>query len=180
MGSRADIAILHLSGTNWNQSHQLLYWRNTTDGLRRPHLQSSDNIPAVSRCLGQRNLAHRLVAAGIEHTIALRLVEFLPIAYCRSIFADAGVRHCDCFRRKLADGELSAERPLDSEPVWSIMLSFARAEKRSGVTGKALLVIAARSSEFDAVNQLTNQGSKLEDIVLTPTVLQWPEEGPKL
>jgi hypothetical protein len=117
-------------------------------------------------------VVRKLVAVGVEPVPAARLVEFLPMAYCRVILAEAGVRFCDRFQRKLADGRLSAERSLDSEPFWAETLSYAIAEKRRGVTGEALLSVAAHSSEFDATNQLVNLGSKLKDIVLTPAVFQ--------
>src|SRR5215831_3446965 len=117
------------------------------------------------------------LAAGVECVVASRLVEFLPLAYSRLILSESGVRFCDRFQRKLADGSLSAERPLDSEPLWAEIVSFARSEKHSGITGDALLAVAGRSSEFEAVNQLANRGSKLRDIALTSTVFQWPEEG---
>ena len=100
------------------------------------------------------------------------------MAYCRVILADSGVKFCERFQRKLPDGTLSAERPLDSDPLWAATLSFAWAEKRRGVSGKSLLAVAARSAEFDAVNRLANQGTKLSDTVLTPTVFQWQEDGP--
>jgi hypothetical protein len=122
-------------------------------------------------------ILRKLLAAGVERVVASRLVEFLPLAYLRLILSDSGIRFCDRFQRKLADGSLSAECPLDSEPLWAEIVSFARSEKHSGITGDALLVIAGRSSEFDAVNQLANRGSKLNEIVLTPTVFNWPEEG---
>jgi hypothetical protein len=99
-------------------------------------------------------ILHKLLAAGVDRIVASRLVEFLPLAYSRLILSDSGVGFCDRFQRKQADGSLSPERPLDSEPLWAGMLSFARSEKRSGVTGDALLVIACRSSEFHAVNSL--------------------------
>jgi hypothetical protein len=114
----------------------------------------------------------------LECVIAARLVEFLPMAYCRLILADAGIRFSDRFQRKLADGGVSAERLLASEPLWAETLSFARSEKQGGATGAALLAIAARSSEYGAANQLAEKGSKLKDVVLTPTVFLWPEEGP--
>jgi len=125
-------------------------------------------------------ILHKLLAAGVERVVASRLVEFLPAAYSRLILSDSGVMFCDGFKRKMADGSLSAERPLDSEPLWAETVSFTRSEKHSGVSGDALLVVAGRSAEFDAVNQLANRGAKLKDIVLTPTVFQWPEEGPTL
>ena len=126
------------------------------------------------------DIFRKLVAAGVERVAAARLIELLPMAYCRLILAGSGVKFCDHFQRKLSDGTVSPERLLDSEPLWTEMLSFAHTEKQTGVSGRALLVVAAHSSEFDAANQLANQGSKLKDIVLMPTVFQWPEEGPTL
>jgi len=102
------------------------------------------------------------------------------MAYCRVVLADSGVKFCERFQRKLADGQLSAERPLDSDPLWAATLSFAWAEKRSGVSRESLLVVAARSAEFDAVNQLAKRGTKLDDIVLTPTLFQWQEDGRRM
>jgi len=72
---------------------------------------------------------------------------------------------------------LSPERKLASAPAWTEVLRFAKAEQAQ-VTGSELIAIAARSAEFDAVNQLLNRGSKPQDIALTTVVLAWPEEGP--
>ena len=62
-------------------------------------------------------ILRELIASGIDRPLASRLVEFLPMAYCRLILKDAGVRFSDYFQRKLADGRLSPERPLSSEPL---------------------------------------------------------------
>ena len=125
-------------------------------------------------------ILRKLVATGCDRLMGARLIEFAPMAYCRVLLADSGVRFSGCYQRKLADGRLSAEQRLAANPLWAEAVSFAEAEKKSGMTGKAVLVLAARSAEFDASNQLANQGSKLEDIVMKPTVLQWPEEGPEI
>jgi len=120
----------------------------------------------------------RLVEMGCERVMAARLVEFIPMAYCRVLLADSGVTFSDSFRRKLSDGSLSANRLLEEEPLWAEVLSFAKEERRAGVSGEALLVVAARSAEFDAVNQLANRGSRLEHLVMTPIIFQWPDDGP--
>jgi hypothetical protein len=78
----------------------------------------------------------------------------------------------------LSDGRISAEKPLSSEPIWNAALLFAQDEVARGIAAKALLLVAARSSEFDAVNQLSNGVSDLKYVVLTPTLLTWPEDGP--
>src|SRR6185437_11323748 len=111
-----------------------------------------------------QEILRKLMVVGVDRVTASRLVEFLPMAYCRLLLADTGVKFCDRFKRKQADGRVSEERALNSEPLWAEALSFAKAEKRDEVNARALLVIAARSSEFDAVNQLANRGSKLNEI----------------
>jgi len=120
----------------------------------------------------------RVVAAGIEPKHAARLVEFLPMAYCRLILTGTGTRFSDIFRRRQHNGSLSHEQKLASEPLWTEIMSFARAEQAAGVAGKDLLAIASHSAEFDAVNRLLNRGSKPEDLALSTAVLVWPEEGP--
>jgi hypothetical protein len=52
--------------------------------------------------------------------------------------------------------------------------AFARAELEQGVPGEDLLVLAARSAEFDAANQFLNQGSKLGNLAFGPPRLLWP------
>ena len=100
------------------------------------------------------------------------------MTYCRSILAGTGPRFSDMFQRRQQDGSLSPERILGSEPVWTEIMSFAKAEQSRGVTTTDLLAIASRSAEFDAVNQLLNRGANPEDIALSTVVLAWPEEGP--
>lgn len=114
----------------------------------------------------------KLVATGCDRLIAARLIEFVPMAYSRLLLADSGVQFSGCFQRKLIDGRLSAEQRLAANPLWAVAVSFAETEKKTGIAGKALLVVAAQSAAFDAANQLANQGSVLDDIVLMPTVCQ--------
>jgi hypothetical protein len=123
-------------------------------------------------------LHSELVTAGIDRILSARLVEFLPIAYFRVMLANSGARFAETFQRRLPSGALSAERQLSSEPVWSVALEFARAEVARGVSKKDLLALAGRNAEFDAVNQLLNRGSKLENIRFTPVLFPWPESGP--
>lgn len=58
-------------------------------------------------------------------------------------------------------------------------MQFANEEVARGVSAEDLLAIASRSAEFDAANQLLNKGSKLQNLVFTPVVLQWGEDGPE-
>ena len=128
--------------------------------------------------LGDDEIYRALVGDHVESRLAARLVEFVPMVYCRLILRDSGARFSDSFRRMLPDGK-PQELPLSSEPVWNAALAFARAEMERGISGKDLLVVAARSAEFDAANKLLQEGSKLERVAFTSPVLPWPEVGPE-
>ena len=118
-----------------------------------------------------------LVATGLNPKIAARIVEFLPMVYCRLILARKGVKFANTFQR-LSGETMFTDKLLSSEPMWEACVAFANAEAKSGVSGKDLFIIAARSAEFNAVNRLLNGGSKLEHVVLTSPLLMWPEDGP--
>src|SRR5258708_7764460 len=133
-----------------------------------------------STLLQDAEIYQTLVVRGVQPDDAGRLVEFLPMVYCRLIFADRGVRFSDTFRRILQDGSVSQEQPFSSQPVWNAAMTFAREEIKRGVLKEDLLAIAGRSAEYDAVNQLLQKGSKLQNIVLTTPVLNWPEFGPEI
>jgi hypothetical protein len=134
-----------------------------------------------------RNGTHRtdpeiyraLVAEGMKPAIAADLVLFLPIAYGRLILDQLEVRFSDFFRRRLANGDLTEERSLSSDPTWNAVAEFARKEVRSGVSRNQLLAVAMRSAEFDAANQLLHRGSEIHDLRFTPVVLLWPDGGPQ-
>jgi len=118
-----------------------------------------------------------LVADGVNHRRAARLVEFLPLVYSRLIFRNSGALFSHTFIRCLPRG-LSQEQPLASEPLWNEAVAFANDEVERGVSGQDLLAIGVRSAEFDAANQLLNKGSQLQNIAFTAPVLRWPEHGP--
>ena len=128
--------------------------------------------------LGDVAIYRELARHGVERPIAARLVEFLPMVYCRLIFLKSGLRFPETYRRALSDGTYSPSVSLSGDTLWNEAKKFAEAEIKSGVNGQSLLAIAGRSAEFDAANKMLNNGSKLEDIEFTETVLLWPASGP--
>jgi len=120
----------------------------------------------------------QLVDLGIERALAARLVEFLPTVYFRLILAKTGLRFPDKYRRVLPDGTLSPPICFSTEPIWNAAMEFAASEIKAGIAGRALLLIAGRSAEFDAVNKLLNSGSGLESIAIDVPTFRWPMQGP--
>lgn len=129
-----------------------------------------------SQHLADDEIRKELVRQGIDPDMALRLVEFLPMAYARLVFQRSGARFSDRFKRVGRDGTLR-EYVLADEPVWKPALGFAQHEIARGTPGSELVAVAARSAEFQAANELLNKGSKLKDIVFTPTVLTREDNG---
>src|SRR5579864_3128051 len=112
-----------------------------------------------------------LIEGGVESELAERLIEFLPMVYCRLILASSGAKFPNVFCRLLPNGTFE-ERLLSSEPVWNAAARFAQCESEAGVSAEDLLAIAGRSAEFHAANQLLQRRSELEDLRFTPTVLR--------
>src|SRR5947209_3395563 len=127
--------------------------------------------------LDDYSIYKRLIAEGVESHRAARLVEFLPIVYCRSMLRNSGVRFSTTFRRSAAGGGFE-EQMFSSQPVWNAAVTFVDNEARQGVSAQDILAIAARSSEFDAANQLLNGGTKLRGVTFSSPVLLWSDKGP--
>jgi hypothetical protein len=129
--------------------------------------------------LSEVEIYRKLVNEGLERPLAARLVEFVPMAYCRLLLEKSGAQFVDSFQRVTPDG-LSRERPLASEPIWIAAMAFAHAEVRNRVPSSDLLAVAGCSAEFQAANVLLHKGSSLQNLAFTPPLLPWPENGPAI
>jgi hypothetical protein len=120
-------------------------------------------------------LLRELAATGIDTRTAARMLEFIPMAFCRVFLEHTGAGFADTFRR---GSPQAPSRDLVTEPVWRAALEYAREEVRRGVGEEDVLALAGRSAEFNAASQLMTEGSQLSDIRFTEPLLLWPEEGP--
>jgi hypothetical protein len=107
---------------------------------------------------GDQEVWERLTGAGVEPWLAERLLVFLPIAYTRRMLPDVSYQ----------DGLVTpgGRVNLSAEPVFVAALGRAQRSSRAEA-GR----IAVRSSEFSAINQALNAGSKLPDLMLTEVAL---------
>src|SRR5262249_25954909 len=124
--------------------------------------------------LDDRTLSRLLMDRGINSDTASRLVVFLSMAYCRSLLTPLGAKFSEYFRAALSDGTLSSPRLLTDEPLWVQATNYARSEVESGINGRDILLVAGRSAEFDAANQLLKRGSALEDVLFDISTIHWP------
>lgn len=130
----------------------------------RSHLNSSDE-----------EILEVLIANGINRHVAVQLVMLLPLAYGRAGLASSGVRFSDYYTCMGHNGRPGRECKLNSLAVWNESIAFAKKEISSGASGDAVLAIAGRSPETNAINQALHAGEKLEDLVISPPAFIWPE-----
>jgi len=126
--------------------------------------------------LDDQSVFQALIDKGVERSLAARIVEFLPIAYCRVLLVKSGVQFSNIFTR--AGSPLNVQS-LSCVPIWVPLLAYAEAEIREGATRQEILMVAGRSAEFQAINQMLNNNAELKNIVLTSILLPWPESGPE-
>src|SRR6266567_3989469 len=92
-------------------------------------------VVAVFRQFPERDdneVLETLIGGGMDPNLAARMVEFVPMAYCR--FVLDGVKFPDTFERQREDGSRTPPRLFRSEPVWNAALDFARSEIQQGLS----------------------------------------------
>lgn len=115
-----------------------------------------------------------LMRRGIEERIAFRLVLFVPSAYCRVLLRQSGVRFSEMYHQRGSDKEW----PLANEPIWTEAIRSAESESKT-IPKDDYLRVAARSAEFNVINQMLYKGSKLKDLTLTPILVRWSDDLPQ-
>ncbi|HSI82238.1 MAG TPA: hypothetical protein VK970_00570 [Candidatus Methylacidiphilales bacterium] len=95
-----------------------------------PHIKQCLEIMREFPDAEDQDIANRLMQhlpEGEEET-AYQLVEFVPMAYARTFFAQDGVQFDDRYCRRLEPGGVSHCCFLGKEPVWRAAMAYARAE----------------------------------------------------
>ena len=104
------------------------------------------------------------------------LVEFVPLAFGRSLLDGMGIRFEDDYVRVDAGGNERMRRRLADEPVYVAALKLAPIVMQS-MGQDAFMAIAGRSSELQAVNAALNAGSAPADLQASTPVLAWTSRG---
>jgi len=123
------------------------------------------------------DIRDRLVEAGIPRALATDLIEFLPLALSRAALQGMGIGFKDYFIRVLPSGETLPPKKLADEPVFREGLAMAGEVRRGGRAG--FLAVLQCSSEFVAVNNALNAGSKPENFEHAPQIIMTREDDPR-
>ncbi|HEY2739867.1 MAG TPA: hypothetical protein VGK45_15775 [Thermoanaerobaculia bacterium] len=120
-----------------------------------------------------------LTAMGISRATAQEILEFLPLVYARELLRRSGCTgFSETYTRRRNDGTLSPQIPFSRKPVWRDCQRHLEADLADGSHGDDLVLIAARSPEFQSAHQMLDQGSEIESLIFAVPVLTYPDDGP--
>ncbi len=111
-------------------------------------------------------LTAALVRSNFSPTLARRLVEFMPIAFCFILFQGTGVRLTSTYRRIQSSGVLGPPRELADVPEFAAALEVAQ----SGLGKDEILAVAARRRSF---RRLTNFSIMDQSSLISPVLIQY-------
>jgi hypothetical protein len=115
-----------------------------------------------------------LQRAGFDKSLALDLVEFLPLAFARASLEGRGVQFAEYYVRIDGQKRERARKKLIEQPVYREALGLVLDVKRQGTD--VFMSIASRSPELPAINQALQGGSRPEQVRLPPPALVWSDD----
>lgn len=120
-----------------------------------------------------------LTALGSSRIVAQEILAFLPIVYARELLRRSGCTTlAETFSRRLPGGKLTKPEPLSRKPVWRACENYLHTDIAAGSHGDDLLMIAARSTEFQSAHAMLNAGHEVHDLFFDPPILDLPDNGP--
>jgi hypothetical protein len=117
---------------------------------------------------GSFAIREEIEMAGVPHRLATEIVEFLPLALARALLDGMGVHFEDHYVRQTARGQVIGRKLLIDEPVFREGLALAN---EVSADGGAFVAVASCSTEYRAVNEAMNSGSRPEDLRCAPPVV---------
>jgi hypothetical protein len=116
---------------------------------------------------------------GIEEALATKLIQFVPIAFCRFIMRPSGIRFAPNYVMMDARGRQVGEFALAEEPVFQEALTYCQTALAEGQKPAFFLLVAARSAGYRVIQELLANGSRPENIITSPPILQDGSRQPK-
>ena len=144
----------------------------------RESIQATVELMRSNRNASANEILRLLIARGLPEPDAMQLVTLVPIAYGRVLLRDCGAAFSANYLCPGSEPKSTSEHPLESLPLWNEITNFAKSELAARLPHDSLMTIAGRSSELHAINQALHAGKKLQNLVLTPPLFNWPAFRP--
>lgn len=135
-------------------------------------------IMRASPTMTEQEISNCLVEEGVDQDIASCLVDYIPMAYTRIMYASVGLKFAQTYRRMDKKGRLLPERELVSEPLWNEVLAYAKSEMSKGISDRDLLAIVYGDAEYKAITQALKDGTDLKGSASAPVIFLTPLENP--
>jgi hypothetical protein len=126
------------------------------------------NIIGKEKSLENDDLLTLLKQNGIEENSGIEIITFLPIAFVRKWLAD--VDWPKTYLEQYSDSKRISKRFSDNHQYLT-MEKIVDHYWNNKPNNDVIVNIAGRSAEFNAINQLLNDGGKMADIKMTETVI---------
>jgi hypothetical protein len=95
---------------------------------------------------------------------AMKLVQFVPIAFTRFLYRAAGVRFAPSYVVLGPDGQPAAQRPVADQPAFREAWGHCEDAAADGAGDDYFVPIAARSGGYRALKDFVRQGLDLADV----------------
>jgi len=113
-------------------------------------------------------IVQHLSANGFSERQAVKLVQFLPIAFTRFLYRAKGIRFAPNYVLLGPNGQPVAERPIADEPAYCEAWNHCVQSASDGADEEYFVRIAARSGGYRAIQELLQKGSDLAMVVTGP------------
>ncbi|HWE98021.1 MAG TPA: hypothetical protein VG269_29010 [Tepidisphaeraceae bacterium] len=118
------------------------------------------SVDAATQMLGE---------GGFDPDVIHRIASFAPLAFCRVVFGDIGVKYSTEFKWITKEGTCQTLKYM-REPAFARSLVLMRDLFDAGF-GEAVKGLAMYSSTFNVVSQALNSGSKPQDLLISPAII---------
>ena len=108
-----------------------------------------------------------LVDKGVNEKEAIEIILFLPICFCRQLLKD--INWPDSYI--VISNKKQTEIKYSNTESYCLIEIETKQYFKNQPSNDIILNIVSRSSEFDAINKLLNDGGNFKDIVLTKTAI---------
>ena len=117
----------------------------------------------------------KLIGLGVDEKLAGRLVNFISSAFCRVLYENSGVTFQYYYLFHNGRGNVSEPQLLIDEPIFASAYKIAKSKLNPDQINDSFLAVASRDAEYKVIQQFIENGSKLENVELSPICIYNPD-----
>jgi hypothetical protein len=127
-------------------------------------------IHAIPTC-DDSTILDGLAGSGVDRHTAIRIVQFVQIAFTRFLFRDRGVRFADQYAIMAPGGQVLDYKPIAAEPAFRQAWAHCERVAADGLQEDYFTPIAARSGGYRSLMEMVHKGLNLNGVITSPPIL---------